>query len=93
MVKKKQGMIPSSLGKLQITKRNGNQIVIDPDTVEEEGVFKVRPIAFVGNQFFVVCPFCGQIHVHGCVDGHYSGSRTAHCKNMTGAYEIELCVV
>ena len=89
IVKDKQGMIPSSLERLQITKKNGSQIIIDPETIEEEGVFKVRPVAFVGNQAFIVCPLCGQIHVHGCV----AGSRTSHCKDLTGVYEIVSAVV
>ncbi len=83
-------MIPSSLERLQITKKNGSQIIIDPETIEEEeGVFKVKPVAVVGNQVFIVCPLCGQIHVHGCV----AGSRNSHCKDMTGVYEIVSDVV
>lgn len=89
VVKDKQGKIPSSLERLQMTKKDGSQIIIDPETVEEKGVFKVRPVAVVGNQIFIVCPLCGQIHVHGCI----AGSRSAHCKDMTGVYEIVSDVV
>lgn len=91
-VKRKNHVLPSSIERLQIIKKNGSQFVIDPETVEQDGVFKVSPLVFTDNQMYVVCPFCGQIHVHGGGDGHYSGSRTAHCKDMTGFYEIALIV-
>lgn len=43
--------------------------------VGEDGFWHVYPIGYKWNQIFIVCPYCGEIHVHGYGEGH----RGEHC--------------
>ena len=69
---------------------------------DEDGEWHVYPIATSRRQVYIVCPYCGCIHVHGNPPIHgYAGHRGSHCgmpfrprdKNgvyvSTGGYIIE----
>ena len=55
------------------------------------GVLHIKPIAFNESQFFVVCPMCGEIHIHGRgTDRKAYGARLSHCTSeMMEALDIE----
>lgn len=40
-------------------------------------MYHVKPFMEFDNKYYITCPFCGEIHIHGAVDGY----RIAHCKN------------
>jgi hypothetical protein len=46
------------------------------------GYWNVYPIGFNSSQVFVVCPHCGEIHLHGRGQGpefRYEGHRASQC--------------
>jgi hypothetical protein len=50
--------------------------------LDREGYWNVYPIAFNSAQVFVVCPHCGEIHLHGRgqePDYMYQGHRASQC--------------
>lgn len=49
-----------------------------------EGIFQVYPIAVNDFSIFVICPFCGNIHVHGQIEGF----RTPDCMGNQGSYYV-----
>lgn len=55
---------------------------------DENGVYHVKPIAiYKGFSVAVVCPFCGDIHLHGytILEPSKSGidrSRQSHCNHI-----------
>lgn len=54
----------------------------DSRSYEKDGKWYVFPIAITPKQVYIVCPFCGQIHLHGYTpdkNGN-SGFRRSHCK-------------
>lgn len=62
---------------------NDNRIKLVKDERSfKDSMWHVKPIAMTKKQIFVVCPICGEIHVHGMANGSYEGSRTPHCKNF-----------
>lgn len=54
-------------------------LVRDSRSFQEKGMWHVYPIALTDSQVYVVCPYCGGVHVHGNSEGRYEGHRTAHC--------------
>ena len=44
--------------------------------IGDDKLWRVYPIAFDNVQVFIVCPHCGNIHLHGIGSGH----RVCHCK-------------
>ena len=53
--------------------------------LDGEGYWNVYPIGFNSAQVFVVCPHCGEIHMHGRVrelEYQYEGHRASQC--LTG---------
>jgi uncharacterized radical SAM superfamily protein len=59
------------------------QLVKDPRTIKnEEGmpIVQVLGVSFCGKQCYIVCPYCGEIHMHGNMDGH----RVSHCSIDAG---------
>ncbi len=54
-------------------------LVRDSRSFQEEGMWHVYPIALTNSQVYIVCPYCGEVHVHGNSEGCYEGHRTAHC--------------
>ena len=69
---------------LGIKKANKGNKTILKDTrtfiskVDGEQLPHLEPIMVLDNKYYVVCPFCGEIHVHGAAA---PGMRTAHCKD------------
>jgi len=50
--------------------------------LDREGYWNVYPIAFNSVQVFVVCPHCGEIHLHGRGQEpkyQYQGHRASQC--------------
>ena len=61
------------------------QLVADNRSFKDENdLWHVYPIGFHhrGNQLFIVCPFCGDIHGHSNEPGH----RVSHCKTCVKSY-------
>lgn len=46
-----------------------------------EGFWHVYPIATDRVRVYIVCPYCGDIHIHGAGGGNYEGHRVEHCKD------------
>ena len=47
-----------------------------------DGYWQVYPIGFNESQVYIVCPHCGEIHLHGRGEKpnyQYEGHRTSHC--------------
>ena len=44
--------------------------------IGEDGFWQVRPVGVDNFCFYIVCPYCGDIHTHGKAYGH----RVSHCK-------------
>ena len=50
--------------------------------LDDKGYWNVYPIAFNPAQVFVVCPHCGEIHIHGQgqePEFKYEGHRATQC--------------
>lgn len=45
------------------------------------GCWHVYPVALDKTHVYIVCPYCGYIHIHGAGGGDYEGHRTAHCND------------
>lgn len=71
--------------------REGNKILLkdlktkkikmdDIETVE------IKPFLIINNKYYIVCPYCSEIHTHGAIEGH----KVAHCtylnKNLNDYY-------
>lgn len=44
--------------------------------LNKNGIYEVYPLAIDYGQIYVVCPFCGNIHIHGLIedsDNSYGG--------------------
>ena len=41
----------------------------DIETVE------IKPFLLKDNKYYIVCPYCSEIHTHGAIEGY----RVAHC--------------
>ncbi len=54
-------------------------LVRDRRSFQRDGVWHVYPIALSESQAYIVCPYCGEIHVHGNNKGDYEGFRSVHC--------------
>ena len=66
------------------------KLMKDSRSIFTDGIWKVKPIAFYNKQVYIVCPLCGNIHVHGGVPNDYEGRRVAHCKHKQPFEEYEL---
>ena len=59
---------------------------------DDEGYWQVYPIGFNESQVYIVCPHCGEIHLHGRggkPDYQYEGHRASHCiDNQNNGYVI-----
>ena len=52
--------------------------------LDNDGYWNVYPVAFNKAQVYVVCPHCGEIHLHGKgqePDFKYEGHRACQCLN------------
>lgn len=79
-------------GDIQSYKSKGRTVWIDNRTVHhphpESAV--VYPLALDTYHVYIVCPYCGEIHVHGNARGDYEGNRVPHCGTGTHPnYEIK----
>lgn len=92
-MKRLKGVVPETVNRLTFSKEEREffgKIVIAHDPLSEqvsEKEFVVTPVAMHGQSLYVVCPFCGDIHVHGACDGAYSGGRNPDCM-CDGVYKI-----
>lgn len=68
---------PDTIEKSRSTVDRRIIILTDPRTYTENGYYHVHPIAVTktGKSVHIVCPYCGNIHVHGNAPGH----RIGHC--------------
>jgi len=59
---------------------------------DDESYWQVYPIGFNESQVYIVCPHCGEIHLHGRgkkPDYQYEGHRASHCiENQNNGYVI-----
>ena len=74
--------------------REGNKILLkDLKTkkikMDDMETFQLKPFLLKDNKYYIVCPYCHEIHTHGAIEGH----RVAHCttKNkMLNDYYIKI---
>lgn len=89
------------LASLEQFKEGQKILVKDNRTVRKDNRFEVKPVAVTeSGQFYVVCPLCGEIHVHGLGKlseqvgdlpcGDFGGSRVSHCHD--GGYDFDLII-
>lgn len=100
IAKKKSVHVLIDLDSLEQFKEGQKILVKDNRTVQEGDRFIVRPVAVTESQLYVVCPLCGEVHVHGLgksseykgvlPSGDFCGSRVSHCHD--GDYEINLVI-
>lgn len=71
--------------------KEGNRILLkDLKTkkikMDDSEIFEIKPFLEKDNKYYVICPHCNEIHVHGAIEGH----RVAHCtylnKNLNDYY-------
>lgn len=94
-MKRLKGGLPEGVDRLTFSKEEreflGNVVIAhDPLTKQvNEKEFIVTPVASHGRSLYVVCPFCGDIHVHGGIGSGtpYSGGRIPDCMS-DGVYKI-----
>lgn len=62
----------------------GKKLVIDGRSFDSPpGWWHVYPVALDKTHVYIVCPFCGNIHLHGAGGGDYEGHRIAHCNSRS----------
>lgn len=78
---KQHGKLLVNLDDLEVFKWKGNrQSIIDRRSFDNPAeCWHVYPIAVDNVHVFIVCPFCGNIHLHGVSGGDYEGHRVEHC--------------
>lgn len=47
----------------------------------QDGFWQVYPIGVDQYHVYIVCPHCGEIHLHGRTADGYEGHRVSHCKS------------
>lgn len=56
------------------------RVAEDSRTVTVDGVQHITPVFVSDTSVFIICPYCGGIHIHGNVRGSgHSGRRAPHC--------------
>ncbi|MBR4435136.1 MAG: hypothetical protein IKS90_03455 [Clostridia bacterium] len=101
IAKKKSVHLLIDLDSLEQVKEGQKILVKDHRTVQEENRFKVKPVAVTeSGQFYVVCPICKEVHVHGLgkasdqkgdlPSGVFCGSRVSHCHE--GDYDFRIVI-
>lgn len=99
LAKKKSVHLLIDLDSLEQVKEGQKIMVKDNRTVQEGNKFKVRLVAVSeSGQFYVVCPICQEVHVHGLgkpsdqkgdlPSGVFCGSRVSHCHE--GNYDFSI---
>ena len=76
----------------------GKRLVIDGRSFDSPpGCWHVYPVALDKTHVYIVCPYCGHIHLHGAGGGDFEGHRIAHCNShshikgdITGYYIEQL---
>ena len=63
--------------------KKGNETILKDtrtfiSNVDGEQLPHLEPIIVLDNKYYVVCPYCGEIHIHGADE---PGMRTAHCED------------
>ena len=62
----------------------GKKLVIDGRSFDSPpGCWHVYPVALDKTHVYIVCPYCGHIHLHGAGGGDYEGHRIAHCNSRS----------
>lgn len=47
--------------------------------LNKDGLYEVYPLALHRNQVYIICPYCNEIHLHGCAEGSIPGFRNPFC--------------
>lgn len=57
------------------------------DFQDKDGTYHLHPIGYSVHSYYVACPYCGEIHIHGRIGGY----RVPHCSKAIGLadYYIE----
>lgn len=60
--------------------KEGNKILLkDLKTkkikMDDIETIEIKPFLLKDNKYYIVCPYCHEIHNHGAIEGH----RVAHC--------------
>lgn len=79
-----QGALLVNLESLTVFTRDRNiRLVQDRRSFYDsiEGFWHIYPIATDRAHVYIVCPYCGEIHIHGSGGGNYEGHRVEHCKD------------
>lgn len=64
---------------------------IDSRTVLQDRTYKVKPIGESHSQYYIVCPLCGEIHVHGNGKGEGAlGARIKQCTSNISDFIYEI---
>lgn len=70
---------------------DGRKLVIDGRSYASPlGEWHVHPIALDKAHVFIVCPYCGHIHLHGAGGGDYEGHRVEHCNGHSHLKDVAL---
>ena len=57
------------------------------DRIDDEGIHHLVPIGYCRHSYYIACPYCGEVHIHGRIGGY----RVPHCSRSHGLsnYYIE----
>jgi ribosomal protein L32 len=78
---KRYGKLLINLEDLEVYKGERNtKLVKDGRSYFDGGCWHMYPIALSDVHVYVVCPYCGEIHLHGNITGDYDGNRVQHCR-------------
>lgn len=82
---KQHGKLLVNLDDLEVFKWKGNrQSIIDRRSFDNPAeCWHVFPVALDKTHVYIVCPYCGHIHLHGAGGGDYEGHRIAHCNSRS----------
>lgn len=60
--------------------KEGNKILlkdlkIKKIKMDDIETVQIKPFLIKNNKYYIVCPYCYEIHIHGAIEGY----RVAHC--------------
>jgi predicted RNA-binding Zn-ribbon protein involved in translation (DUF1610 family) len=65
------------------------QLVRDKRNFQKDGIWHIYPIAVCRKTAYFVCPYCGEIHVHGYDMDDGESFRDSHCHDNNQPYILE----
>lgn len=90
------GRLFIGLNELGTVQRGRKKLAIDGRSfASPPGHWHVYPVAQDKTRVYIVCPYCGRIHIHGAGGGDYEGHRVEHCngyshiRGIVSGYYIE----